>query len=222
MNADTKNCTAVLPRAHGRSGRAIAAGAEETLLTGILGGKASYYADFGLYAILLIVLVSVTLPAGRPARWAWALAAIAGAAGWTLIEYLLHRFVFHGVPLIAALHHAHHLAPRAHISTPTWVSLSLLGGLLFLPIWRLFSLNLAFGATTGLTAGWLWYGVAHHVIHHRRPRLLARALKAASSRHLLHHFPSVSGNFGVTTSLWDRVFGTHIPRRGSAARSRRS
>jgi hypothetical protein len=29
----------------------------------------------------------------------------------------------------------------------------------------------------------------HHVIHHRRPRRLAVALRVASHRHLLHHSP---------------------------------
>jgi len=66
--------------------------------------------------------------------------------------------------------------------------LPILGGLFFLPIWRLFTLNIAFGALSGLIIGWLWYGIVHHVIHHRRPRRLAIALKAASHRHLRHHF----------------------------------
>jgi sterol desaturase/sphingolipid hydroxylase (fatty acid hydroxylase superfamily) len=114
------------------------------------------------------------------------------------------------MPLIADLHHAHHAAPRAFVSTPTWASLLALTVIFFLPIWHLFSLNVAFGAISGLISGWLWYGLLHHVIHHRRPRRLAMALKVASHRHLLHHSPHVSGNYGVTTALWDHLFATHI------------
>jgi sterol desaturase/sphingolipid hydroxylase (fatty acid hydroxylase superfamily) len=82
-------------------------------------------------------------------------AAIAGGVSLTLVEYLLHRFVFHRVPLIADLHHAHHALPRAYVGTPTWASLVILAGVFFVPTWRLFSLNVALGAISGLITGWL-------------------------------------------------------------------
>jgi sterol desaturase/sphingolipid hydroxylase (fatty acid hydroxylase superfamily) len=59
-------------------------------------------------------------------------------------------------------------------------------------------------------AGFFWYGLVHHSIHHRKPRLIARRLIQASRRHAQHHYAMQSGNFGVTTSFWDRVFGTAI------------
>jgi sterol desaturase/sphingolipid hydroxylase (fatty acid hydroxylase superfamily) len=179
-------------------------------------GKISYYADFILYSVLVIASVAFALRGSRSDQLLWVRAAIAGVGGWTLVEYLLHRFVFHRMPLIADLHHAHHAAPRAYLSTPTWVSLVVLGGLFFVPIWRLFTLNVAFGAVTGLVTGWLWYGFVHHVIHYRRPRRLAVALKATSHRHLLHHSASGSGNYGVTTPIWDYVFGTNMSSRARA------
>ena len=179
-------------------------------------GKISYYADFILYSVLVIASVAFALRGSRSDQLLWVRAAIAGVGGWTLVEYLLHRFVFHRMPLIADLHHAHHAAPRAYLSTPTWVSLVVLGGLFFVPIWRLFTLNVAFGAVTGLVTGWLWYGFVHHVIHYRRPRRLAVALKATSHRHLLHHSASGSGNYGVPTPIWDYVFGTNMSSRARA------
>ena len=174
------------------------------------GGKIGYYADFIIYAVLLFALAAVTLRGSRSDQLIWLGAAIAGAGSWTLVEYILHRFVFHRMPLIADVHHAHHATPRAYVSTPTWLSLLILGGLFFLPIWRLFTLNIAFGVISGLIIGFLWYGIVHHVIHHRRPRRLAIALKATSHRHLRHHSAYGSGNFGVTTPVWDYVFGTDI------------
>jgi sterol desaturase/sphingolipid hydroxylase (fatty acid hydroxylase superfamily) len=177
----------------------------------MLNGKVGYYADFIIYGVLVVGLAAFALLGSSRDQLIWLAAAIAGAGSWTFVEYLLHRFVFHRMPLIADLHHAHHAAPRAYLGTPTWASLLILAGVFFLPMWRLLSLNIALGAISGLITGWLWYGIVHHVIHHRRPRRLATALKAASHRHLLHHSPFVSGNFGVTTALWDRVFGTHVP-----------
>jgi sterol desaturase/sphingolipid hydroxylase (fatty acid hydroxylase superfamily) len=186
---------------------ASAAGARQIR---VLGGKVGYYTDFILYGMLVVALVAFTLRGRRSDQLIWLAAAMAGAGGWTLLEYLLHRFVFHRMPLIAELHHVHHAAPRSYVGTPTWASLLILTTVFFVPFWRLFSLNIAFGAITGLIMGWLWYGIVHHVIHHRRPRRLAIALKVASHRHFLHHSPYVCGNFGVTTALWDYVFGTHI------------
>jgi sterol desaturase/sphingolipid hydroxylase (fatty acid hydroxylase superfamily) len=179
----------------------------------MVNGKIGYFADFIIYAVVLFALVAFTLRGSQSERLTWVGAAIAGASSWTLIEYLMHRFVFHRMPLVADLHDAHHAAPRAYLGTPTWLSLPILGGVFFLPIWHLFTLNIAFGALSGLIGGWLWYGIVHHVIHHRRPRRLAMALKAASHRHLRHHFDHGSGNFGVTTQVWDYVFGTHLSSR---------
>ena len=176
----------------------------------MLNGKVGYYADFVIYGILVAALVSFALQESRSDQWVWLAAAIAGLVSWTLVEYLLHRFVFHRMPLIADLHHAHHVTPRAYLGTPTWASVLILAGIFFVPIWRVTSLNVACGAISGLIAGWLWYGIVHHVIHYRRPRRLAIALRVAAHRHLLHHSPHESGNFGVTTAVWDCVFGTHI------------
>jgi sterol desaturase/sphingolipid hydroxylase (fatty acid hydroxylase superfamily) len=184
----------------------------------MLNGKAGYYADFIIYGMLVAALAAVTLRKSRSDQLIWLAAAISGAGSWTLVEYVVHRFVFHRMPVIADLHHAHHVAPRAYVGTPTWASLLILAGAFFVPIWCLFSLNVALGAVSGLITGWLWYGLVHHVIHYRRPRRLAIVLRAASHRHLLHHSPQISGNFGVTTAVWDYVFGTHISRGAPAAR----
>jgi hypothetical protein len=65
------------------------------------GGKIGYYADFIIYAVLLFALAAVTLRGSRSDQLIWLGAAIAGAGSWTLVEYILHRFVFHRMPLIA-------------------------------------------------------------------------------------------------------------------------
>lgn len=201
--------------ARGKSGCAVFA--QRARQTRMLNGKVGYYADFGIYGTLVVGMVAFALRESRSDQLTWLAAAIAGGSSWTLVEYLLHRFVLHRMPLIADLHHVHHAAPRSYVSTPTWASLLTLAGLCFAPIWHLFSLNVALGATSGLVTGWLWYGIVHHVIHYRRPRRLAFALRLASHRHLLHHSPYESGNFGVTTAVWDYLFGTHISSGARAA-----
>jgi sterol desaturase/sphingolipid hydroxylase (fatty acid hydroxylase superfamily) len=173
--------------------------------------KTGYYADFAIYGAVLAAAPVITVWYDSPYELSlWVLAAVVGSLSWTLAEYLVHRFVLHQVPGFTRIHDIHHDAPLAIVGTPTWLSLSLFLGAVFLPTWALGSLNTASGLTIGMMAGFFWYGVAHHAIHHRRPRALAARLLLASRRHARHHYSSQPGNYGITTSFWDHVFGTAL------------
>jgi sterol desaturase/sphingolipid hydroxylase (fatty acid hydroxylase superfamily) len=173
--------------------------------------KAGYCADFVMYPGLVItaVIVAVRHNSGHEMSL-WLLAAIVGSMLWTLAEYVLHRFVLHRIAPFASMHDAHHQAPLAFVGTPTWLSLSVILGAVFAPAWVLGSFNIACGLTVGAMAGFLWYGVAHHAIHHRAPRMIANRLLIATRRHARHHYSREGGNFGVTTAFWDHVFGTTL------------
>jgi sterol desaturase/sphingolipid hydroxylase (fatty acid hydroxylase superfamily) len=183
--------------------------------------KTAYYADFAVYAAVLTVMsVIAALGPGWTHKVQWLAACVAGAAGWTLIEYLLHGFVLHGRSIFAPMHAVHHESPRAYVGTPTWITLAVFWLVVFIPAWAYGSLNVASGLTAGVMLGFLWYGVVHHVIHYRQPRVLVRWLSATARRHMYHHYSIQPGNFGVTTPLWDYVFGTVIdPTRRPIARS---
>jgi sterol desaturase/sphingolipid hydroxylase (fatty acid hydroxylase superfamily) len=135
---------------------------------------------------------------------------IAGLAAWTLLEYALHRFVFHDKVLGDALardHLKHHakvdwFAPMrtrvllAVLAVPVLVALPLVIG------------GAVFGAslTIGLVGGWLFYEVMHRRIHVAAPRNAYGAW--ARRNHLSHHFGKPRANHGVTSPIWDRVFRT--------------
>jgi sterol desaturase/sphingolipid hydroxylase (fatty acid hydroxylase superfamily) len=171
--------------------------------------KTAYYADFAIYGAVITAAVIITGWRSSVHDFSvWLLAVVGGVIIWTLMEYIIHRYVFHQMPVFSPMHGAHHEAPLAFIGTPTWLSLGVIFGAVFLPAWGLGSLNTASGLAVGFMAGFSWYGLVHHAIHHRKPRLLARRLIVASRRHAQHHYSTQPGNFGVTTSFWDRVFGT--------------
>ncbi len=173
--------------------------------------KTGYYADFVIYAAVLVTAPVVAGWRDTPYQASiWLLAWVIGALSWTLFEYILHRFVLHQIPVFAAMHDAHHEAPLAFVGTPTWLSLSVILGAVFVPAWLLGSFNLASGLAVGEMAGFFWYGVVHHAIHYRRPRPIATRLLLATRRHAQHHYGRQPGNFGVTTSFWDHVFGTAL------------
>ncbi len=171
--------------------------------------RISYYADFGVYAALVCALILVAaVKDDWVGRARWSVSFLLGAAVWTLLEYVVHRFALHHLPVVSEMHALHHASPRAYVGTPTWLSLTILLAAIFLPTWWAFSLNIASGLLAGVMAGFLWYGIVHHAVHYRRPRRLASRLTAARQRHLQHHGRRQDVNFGVTTGLWDRLFGT--------------
>ena len=141
-----------------------------------------------------------------------AITAIAvGVTGWGLLEYVLHRWILHGRPSIARRSHArHHGDVHALISTPLLVMLACA-----LAIRALLALVLPSGIATltvfGLYAGYNYFGVLHHFQHRQGPTIARvgywRKLLLFHDRH--HHRPAV--NYGVTTTIWDRVFGTFDP-----------
>ena len=179
--------------------------------------KTAYYGDFAVYTVLITAVgLAAAVLDDRTAFRQWLEGLATGAIIWTLIEYALHRFVLHAMPGFSALHDRHHVSPRALIGTPTWLSLGVLGAAIFLPAWWGLSLNVASALTTGVALGFVWYGLIHHAIHHRRPRFVSMWLGTASQRHMRHHYAPQPGNFGVTTQLWDHLFGTALPEQRTA------
>lgn len=171
--------------------------------------KTAYYGDFIVYSIIVLALaLHVWLRNQWPVRLQWLGEFALGLAAWTLLEYVLHRWVLHRVPIIAPMHEAHHRSPRALLGTPTWLTLAVFWAVFFLPTWRGWSFVAASGLTAGVMMGFLWYGILHHVAHHGRPTLLATWLSGCVRRHLRHHGSKRPVNFGFTTPLWDHLFGT--------------
>src|SRR5450755_1995775 len=131
---------------------------------------------------------------------------LAGVAAWTLLEYLVHRFVFHRYSVGRRLHRLHHDQPnnpdaeRSSLSTP----------LIAFPIGFL----LIFA---GLLLGYLAFIVVHYAVH-CWPIEPNSWLYSAKMRHLTHHrFENC--NYGVTTIFWDIVFRTNARIIGERIRS---
>jgi hypothetical protein len=139
---------------------------------------------------------------------------LAGWAGWTLAEYLLHRFDMHGARgrgAMAREHRDHHAGrPEVPDRSPTgWVGAGLL------------AVALAWGAHPAAGAGWMVgyvvYDLQHWAIHARPPRT---RYGAWVRRHHLHHHTEARRNYAVTLPLWDLPFGTYVSgSRGSGGRS---
>jgi cyclopropane-fatty-acyl-phospholipid synthase len=174
--------------------------------------KAVYWADFAFYG-LTIMLLAVFLAVGSPhaMRAKCAYLAIAGVVGWSALEYVVHRFVLHGIQPFRRWHAEHHARPAALIGTPTIITAGLLGTLLFLPTWEMAGAWSACALTFGVLSGYFAYATMHHAIHHWRSN--SAWFRRRQRWHFIHHHDRQSFCFGVTSGIWDTAFGSGCPAR---------
>jgi xanthosine utilization system XapX-like protein len=175
--------------------------------------KPVYWADFVLHgcaALALTVALAVALAdTTAPAQQAGALALLPlGMLLWTLVEYLLHRFVLHGLQPFSHWHALHHQRPHALICGPTLLSAALLLGLVYAPLRWALPLPHATALTLGVLLGYIAYGLTHHATHHWRAS--HPWLRQRKHWHALHHHSRQPGCYGVTTRVWDRLFATAL------------
>lgn len=167
-------------------------------------------AIWGPFTLYMLWRATQNLGAGAIAGWA-----ALGVFSWTLLEYGLHRFVFHYEPApdsqlqqdaMFLIHGIHHDYPwdrdrlvmpptvTAIIAVAVWVGFRWLG-----------SAEHAWMA--GMVAGYVWYDLTHYYLHHAAPTTAAG--KWLRRYHLVHHFQTPEVRYGITTPLWDLVFRTY-------------
>jgi len=167
-------------------------------------------AIWGPFTIYLLVRASATQDAAAIAGWA-----ALGVFSWTLLEYLLHRFVFHFEPppdselqrdasfLIHGIHHDYPWDRDRLVMPPTVTAV------IAVVAWFAFRWmgNVEHAWFAGLVAGYVWYDLTHYYLHHAAP--ITAAGKWLRKYHLVHHFQTPDRRYGITTPLWDLVFRTY-------------
>ena len=198
-------------------------GAAGTLARVVLRPPSSPWVPVGLYLPVAAAGVLWNLSGARPAAWAFLALPLAGLLFWTFVEYVMHSEAFHRPtqwgPLRAYQdsHLGHHEDPKDPTRIVARLSVSLPLALLIYALFALalWSAKLAALPFAGVTVGYLSYEVVHYGIHRwRRVRWVLRPLV---KHHLYHHYKDQTRCFGVTTTLWDWVFGTHRRRPGQEA-----
>ena len=136
-----------------------------------------------------------------------------GILCWTLFEYLMHRFAFHYVAhnprtqrIIYIIHANHHEYPRdkERLFMPPAPSI-IIAALMFILQYLLMG-NSVFSFFPGFLLGYLLYGTMHYAIHAWNPPF--KWMKPLWRNHHLHHYKEQEKGFGVSTTIWDRLFGT--------------
>jgi dihydroceramide fatty acyl 2-hydroxylase len=133
---------------------------------------------------------------------------------WTLVEYWLHRIVFHwpakskfGKWFVYMFHGLHHDAPqdKTRLVMPPAPAILIMGLL-----WYLFSLLIPMPWLEPFLGffviGYLIYDYIHYATHHFRMK--GRVGGYLRRYHLQHHFSKPNGHFGVSSPMWDIIFRT--------------
>ena len=138
---------------------------------------------------------------------------LGGLLCFTLIEYLMHRFVFHIVEnaqwkkkLAYTMHGVHHEYPKDKMRLAMPPPLSLVIGTLFLGIFYAIFGIWGFGITAGFLVGYAAYLFVHYMVHAVKPP--KNMFKTLWVHHSIHHFKDQTVAFGVTSPLWDVIFRT--------------
>ena len=168
---------------------------------------------WALYTPAFVGLPYLAITRAGYAGWRVAVLFLIGMLFWTFFEYIMHRFVFHWVTendrtkkIVYVMHGNHHHFPRDRERlfmppVPSLIISSLIFGLMYL----IMGTNvLAF--FPGFILGYLLYGTMHYAIHAWNPPF--RWMKPLWRNHHLHHYKDDHRGFGVSTTIWDRVFGT--------------
>jgi sterol desaturase/sphingolipid hydroxylase (fatty acid hydroxylase superfamily) len=142
-----------------------------------------------------------------------ALLFLGGMFFWTLFEYLAHRFAFHWIAesqraqkFVYIMHGNHHHYPRDRERLfmpplPSIILASVIFGLEYLILG-----TRVYAFFPGFILGYLLYASMHYAIHAWNPPF--KWMKPLWRNHHLHHYKDENKGFGVSSTIWDHVFGT--------------
>lgn len=144
----------------------------------------------------------------------WALVPVwfvVGMMGWSFSEYALHNWGGHkarGRNPFSREHLKHHkikgyfsaTSQKVMAAVAVWTVAAGLAWLALGPVWGL-------ALATGFVVGYGSYELVHRRLHTHPPTNFYG--RWARKHHFYHHFMRATSNHGVTSPVWDMVFGTH-------------
>ncbi|MBT6177603.1 MAG: sterol desaturase family protein [Deltaproteobacteria bacterium] len=139
-------------------------------------------------------------------------AIVVGAVGWSFTEYCIHRWLGHDRRFLrnpfGVEHQTHH--SKGNYFAQWWKKAGAAIAAIALLWWpATVLLGAVYGSAFifGFVAFYLYYEILHRVEH------VFEASTAygrwARAHHFFHHFHDPSRNHGVTSPVWDHVFGTY-------------
>jgi sterol desaturase/sphingolipid hydroxylase (fatty acid hydroxylase superfamily) len=179
----------------------------------------AYFTHHSILSYLVLIAASLWVAVGyATGPWGPLAAAAVIALIYPLVEYLMHRYVLHSrflyrhqmtAALWKRIHYDHHQNPN---------DLSVLFGALYTTLPTIFVIASPVGwliaglpgAAAAFATALILFSLYEfcHCIQHLPFMPRRHWLRELKRHHLAHHFHSELGNFGITSFIWDRIFGT--------------
>jgi len=143
-----------------------------------------------------------------------------GMVSFSWVEYNVHRYVFHMATYTAlrakiqyVAHGVHHEFPKDkdRLAMPPLLSVTI--ATILLLFFRLILGDLVFSFLPGFLVGYAAYLSVHYIVHAYQPP--KNFFKALWINHGMHHYKDGDIIFGVSSPLWDYIYGTMRERKGS-------
>ncbi|ORZ37056.1 hypothetical protein BCR44DRAFT_40860, partial [Catenaria anguillulae PL171] len=157
------------------------------------------------------------------ATWSWHFAI--GLVIWSFFEYTFHRFLFHvdrflpdnryALTLHFLMHGIHHYLPmdRMRLVLPP-----IFFAIIVQPPWwafrSVFEYYTCAALFSGGIAGYVVYDLTHYYLHHARVR--TGHMREMKKYHLAHHYKNYDLGYGITSKVWDYVFGSVLDYKADA------
>ncbi len=140
-----------------------------------------------------------------------------GMFTFSLVEYCIHRFLFHFTPknekqehFKYKIHGVHHEYPRDKERLVMPPVVSILIAVFFYIVFRLLMAETVLLFFPGFLSGYCVYLSIHYAVHRYRPP--KNFLRILWTHHALHHYKADDTAFAVSLPIWDHLFGTLPPR----------
>lgn len=136
-----------------------------------------------------------------------------GMISFTWVEYNVHRYFFHMEPsterkakIQYTMHGVHHEFPKDKDRLAMPPVLSITVATILLLVFRLILGDLVFSFLPGFLVGYAGYLAVHYMVHAFQPP--KNFLKSLWINHGTHHYKNGEVVFGVSSPLWDYIYGT--------------
>lgn len=138
---------------------------------------------------------------------------VLGLLAFTWVEYMVHRYVFHMKTYTAlraklqyTMHGVHHEFPKDkdRLAMPPLLSVTISTVLLL--VFKVVLGDMVFSFLPGFLVGYAAYLGIHYMVHAYQPP--KNLFKFLWINHSVHHYKDGEVIFGVSSPLWDYIYGT--------------
>jgi len=177
------------------------------LILKVTASKWNYYLSLATDFLTGVVFLALAIYYSKDA-WGSIALFVVGVIFFTFLEYAVHAWLFHeNHPLRVFIegHAHHHQNPFSYDAMPFFMS-AVIASIFAWLLHFIMPLGDAFAFVGGMALGYFNYGIMHHIMHRRE--FASKYWRYMQEFHFVHH-KKPKLNHGITTDIWDRVFGTY-------------